>query len=141
MPTAVPYIKPPAFLAKVVNPVVVRLGLGITLVVRGRTSGNLLRVPIGAPLELDGARYLVSGRGNTHWVRNLRTAGTASLRHGGRSEAFRAVELTGADQVRVVEAYRAKLGRAGNSYFAEIPDPHDHPVFRIEPTQPVAAVR
>lgn len=132
---ATSYIKPPAFLARVVNPVVVRLGLGTQLVVRGRRSGALIRVPLGAPLELDGVRYLVSGRGVTHWVRNLRAAGTATLRRGGRSEPFRAVEITGDEQLRIVGAYRERLGRSVDPYFAVIPDPRDHPVFRIDPIE------
>jgi len=135
------YVKPPAFLAKVVNPVVVRLGLGTQLVVRGRRTGTLIRVPLGAPLEIDGVRYLVSGRGVTHWVRNLRAAGTATLRRGGRAEPFRAVEITGEEQIRIVQTYRTRLGRSVDPYFAEIPDPHDHPVFRIDPIEAGTRVR
>lgn len=136
-----PYLRPPAVLARVVNPVVVRLGLGTVLVVRGRRSGRLISVPIGQPLALDGQRYLVSGRGTTHWIRNLRAAGEGTLRSRGRSERFRAVELTGAERDRVVAAYREHLGRSGERYFTEIPDPADHPVIRMEPYEPRAGAR
>lgn len=128
-----PYIRPNAFLGRIVNPIVVRLGLATTLLVRGRTSGRLLKVPMGAPLEFEGRRYLVSGRGSTHWTRNLRAAGEGQLRSRGRTERFRAVEIEGEDRVRVLDAYRAKLGHSVDAYWAQIPNPCDHPVFRIDP--------
>jgi deazaflavin-dependent oxidoreductase (nitroreductase family) len=133
MTAAHPYIRPNPFLGRIVNPIVVRLGLATTLVVRGRKSGQPIRVPMGAPLEFEGQRYLVSGRGETHWARNLRAAGTAVLRRGGRAERFRAVEIDGDARVRVLGAYRAKLGHSVDRYWAELPDPADHPVFRIDP--------
>lgn len=118
---------------RVVNPIMVRLGRTTVLTVRGRKSGALLQVPIGAPLEFEGARYLVSGRGNTQWMRNLRAAGCGSLRSKGRIEEFRAVEIVGAERDRIVAAYRDELGKMGDRYFREIPKPSDHPVFRIDP--------
>ena len=133
MSDARPYVRPNAFLAWVVNPVVVGLGLGTTLIVRGRTSGREIRVPMGAPLEFEGGRYLVSGRGETHWARNLRAAGEASLRSHGRVERFRATEIEGEARVRVLAAYRTKLGRSVDDYWAKIPDAADHPVFRMDP--------
>lgn len=127
------YIPAGSFMNHVVNPIVARFGLTTTLEVRGRKTGHLISVPMGPPLELEGQRYLVSGRGETHWVRNLRAAGQATLRRHGRSEPFRAVEVEGLEHERVVAAYRAKLGHSVDRYFAEIPDPADHPAFRIEP--------
>ena len=32
----------------------------------------------------------------------------------------------------MIEAYRAKLGRQVDRYFAKLPDPADHPVFLID---------
>ena len=128
-----PYIRPGAFMTHVANPIVRRLGLYPTLVVRGRTSGRTLTVPMGAPIELDGQRYLVSGRGSTQWVRNLRAARRAEFRIHGRSEPFRPTELDGADRARIVAAYRRKLGHSVDGYFRQIPDPADHPVFRMDP--------
>ncbi len=120
-----------------VNPIVARLGLTPVLVVRGRTSGKLLRVPIGAPLEVDGARFLVSGRGETHWVRNLRAAGCGALRFKGRTEEFRATERPGEEQEHVVATYRNSFRGSSRTrldqYFTEIPNVADHAVFRIDP--------
>jgi deazaflavin-dependent oxidoreductase (nitroreductase family) len=130
-----PYIRPGFFMTYVANPIMKRLGIVPTLTVRGRRSGKLLTVPLGEPLDLDGTRYLVSGRGNTHWVRNLRAAGRGEFRFHGLTQPFRAVEIEGAERERIVAAYRARLGRSVNSYFARIPDPAEHPVFRMEPIE------
>lgn len=104
-----------------------------TLTIRGRRSVEQRTVPIGPPLNHAGARYLVSGPGNTHWVRNLRASGQGVLRIGRIRETFRAMEVEGEDRARVVAAYRAKLGRAVKGYFNRIPNPADHPVLQTEP--------
>jgi hypothetical protein len=127
------YVRPGAALSHLVNPIVVRLGLATTLIVRGRRSGRELEVPMGAPLEFEGALYLVSGRGQTHWARNVRAAGRCALRHHGRTDRFRAVELSGPERERVVAAYRAKLGHSVDRLFEQIPDAGGHPVFRLDP--------
>lgn len=127
-----PYIRPGFVMTRVVNPVLKRVGRMPALIVRGRRSGDLLTVPLGEPLELDGRRYLVSGRGETHWVRNLRAAGRGTFRIHGRTVDFSATELRGEERDRIVAAYRRRLGRAVDGYFREIPDSADHPVFRMD---------
>jgi hypothetical protein len=127
------YIKPGFLISRVANPVLRRWGRVPALVVRGRTTGRELTVPLGEPLELEGRRYLVSGRGETHWVRNLRASGAGAFRIHGKTSAFRATELHGQDRARIVAAYRTKLGRRGERYFSELPDPAAHPVFRMDP--------
>lgn len=128
-----PYIRPGWFMTRIANPVTRRLGLFPTLTVIGRSSGHRITVPLGEPLEFEGHRYLVSGRGETHWVRNLRAAGHGEFRIHGRTEPFRATEVRGPDHDRVVAAYRDKLGHTVDRYFDEIPDPADHAVFLMEP--------
>jgi deazaflavin-dependent oxidoreductase (nitroreductase family) len=81
-------------MSHVVNPITIRHG-GPTLVVRGRRSGRPIRAAVPR-FELDGSRYVVSGGGETHWVRNLRAAGEGELRRGRHREPFQAVEVTGA---------------------------------------------
>lgn len=132
------YVPSGFVMRRIVNPITVLLG-GPTLVVRGRRTGRLLATPV-PPFSLDGTRYLVGGRGETHWARNLRAAGQGELRERRRREPFRAVELTGADRDRVVAAYRERLGRRGEGLFAALPDPAQHPVFRIEALGPEAPV-
>ena len=86
-------------------------------------------------LELDGERYLVAPRGETDWVRNLRAAGSGELQYRRGVEPFTAVEVSDEEKPRVVAAYLARWGRQVRGQFEALPDPADHPVFRIEPGQ------
>jgi deazaflavin-dependent oxidoreductase (nitroreductase family) len=109
-----------------------RLGFKPTLAVRGRKTGEWRTVPVNV-LDLDGARYLIAPRGETHWVRNLRAVGEGELRRRGERERFRAVEVEDvAEKVRIIAAYQERWGKETKSQFAALPDPVDHPVFRIE---------
>jgi deazaflavin-dependent oxidoreductase (nitroreductase family) len=126
-----PYRRSSFLMSHVVNPIMLWLG-GPSLVVRGRRSGRPIRTPIPV-LDFDGARYLVAGGGETHWVRNLRAAGEGELRRGRVSERFRGVEVHGPEHDKVVAAYRARMGWRASEFFSALPDPADHPVIRIEP--------
>ncbi len=125
------YVRPGFFMAHVVNPVVKLIGAP-ALTVRGRRTGRLITIPL-APFDYQGTRYLVGGRGETQWVRNLRAAGRGELRYHGAPKAFRAVELQGSERDRVVVAYRDLMGRRASELFKALPDLADHPVFRVEP--------
>jgi F420H(2)-dependent quinone reductase len=115
------------------------------LAVRGR-SGGPVRIVVVDVLRHRGERYLVSPRGDTPWVRNLRAAGEGELRLGRRSEPFRAVELPVAERPPVLRAHlhrwrpqRSTLvdgvgPGAPNSELLRVAG--HHPVFRIEPTGP-----
>jgi hypothetical protein len=104
------------------------------LVVRGRKSGKLLTVPMDPPFEWHGTRYLVSPRGQTHWVRNLRAAGEAELRTRRGLEHIRTAEVQGPEHDAVVETHANTITCNCKRYLTLLPDPADHPVFRIEPT-------
>lgn len=94
------------------NPVLMKVGLVPTLAVRGRRSGEWRTVPVNM-LELDGQRYLVAPRGDTHWARNLRASGRGELRTRRGAEEFDAVEVPrrreGGDHRRL----RRTLGKPG----------------------------
>ncbi len=128
-----PYMRPPFFVRRIFNPIAMKLGLSGTqaLAVRGRRSGAIHRVPV-IPVDHDEALYLVSPRGETDWARNLRAAGEGELRSRKEVRRFRAVELPAAERPPVISAYRAVAGRAVRSFFEALPDPGDHPVFRLE---------
>lgn len=128
------YLKPPLFTRKVFNPLAMRLGLNgsVALVVPRRRTGTPLRVPV-IPVEHAGARHVVSTRGESDWVRNLRAAGTVALEGRSGAEAFRARELPVSERGPVIAAYRKKAGRAVAGYWRKLPDDADHPVFRLEP--------
>ncbi|MFC7467045.1 nitroreductase/quinone reductase family protein [Actinomadura keratinilytica] len=58
----------------------------------GRRSGTPQRIPVN-PHTHEGAEYLVSARGHSQWVRNMRAAGGGELRLGRRTRTFHAEEL------------------------------------------------
>jgi deazaflavin-dependent oxidoreductase (nitroreductase family) len=111
-----------------------RFGLAGTqaLAVPGRRTGDMLTVPV-IPVEFGGARYVVSTRGESDWVRNVRAAGRVELRRRSKSESLRATELPVEERGPVIAAYRSAVGREVQKYFTTLPEPSDHPVFRLEP--------
>lgn len=111
------------------------------LSVRGRKSGQMQRIPVN-PHTYEGTQYLVSARGHSQWVRNMRAAGGGELRAGRRTHAFTAVEIADDEhKATVVRAYLERWGWEVNQYFkgvtAKSTDAEilaacpDHPVFRI----------
>jgi deazaflavin-dependent oxidoreductase (nitroreductase family) len=125
------YLKPGWLTSRVLNPLLMRVGMIPTLAVRGRTSGEWRTVPVNV-VEFKGQHYLVAPRGDTQWVRNLRATGQGELRRRGRVEPFRATEIPEGDKPRIIEAYLARWGYQVRRYFKALPDPADHPVFRID---------
>jgi hypothetical protein len=120
----------PSFIVKhLFNPLAMRLGIGGSqkLRVRRRRSGGLQEVPV-ITLEQDGARYLVSARGETDWVKNLRAAGGEGELDGA---PFTSTEVAPGERAAILDAYQRKAGRAVEGHFSALPDPADHPVFRL----------
>lgn len=68
------------------------LGPNALITVRGRTSGVDRTTPV-ALIEIGGRRWVVGTFGETHWVRNLRAAGQATVTVGKREKQVRAIEL------------------------------------------------
>ncbi|MBC2864557.1 nitroreductase family deazaflavin-dependent oxidoreductase [Streptomyces mexicanus] len=114
------------------------------LSVRGRTSGKPQRIPVN-PHTYQGGQYLVSARGHSQWVRNMRAAGGGELRVGRKVRPFTAVELPDAEALPILRTYLEKWGWQVGGYFngvtATSSDEEiaraaaDHPVFRITVTQ------
>ncbi|OKK17521.1 deazaflavin-dependent nitroreductase [Streptomyces sp. CB00455] len=111
------------------------------LSVRGRTSGAMQRIPVN-PHTYEGTQYLVSARGHSQWVRNMRVAGGGELRVGRKVRPFTATEITDpAQKAAILRAYLEKWGWEVNRFFqgvtatstdAELQSAAaDHPVFRI----------
>ncbi len=147
--TAAHYREPGWFTRNVFNRAVVgltRAGISVwgsrELRVRGRKSGEWRRTPVNL-LEHDGRRFLVSPRGNTQWVRNLRAVGSGKLRVGRRVEDFHGTEITAADEkVDILRAYLRRWKMEVGVFFDGVsPDSSDdelraivdrHPVFLVE---------
>ncbi|WP_228731446.1 nitroreductase family deazaflavin-dependent oxidoreductase [Streptomyces pseudogriseolus] len=110
------------------------------LSVRGRKSGQMQRLPVNPHVHA-GEQYLVSARGHSQWVRNMRAAGGGELRVGRKVRTFTAVEIPDAERLPVLRTYLEKWGWEVNQYFqgvtASSSDEEllaaapDHPVFRI----------
>jgi deazaflavin-dependent oxidoreductase (nitroreductase family) len=130
----VPYEKPPLFVRAVFNRIAMATGVSgtMTLVAPGRRTGEPARVPV-IPVDHEGARYVVSTRGESEWVRNVRAAGSLELtgRHAA-PQRYRAVEVPVDHRPPIIAAYRAKAGRAVEPYWRKRPEPADHPTFRLE---------
>jgi deazaflavin-dependent oxidoreductase (nitroreductase family) len=141
------YRAPGWFTRKVFNPTVAfltRQGLSVAgsrvLAVRGRTSGEWRTTPVNL-LELDQHRYVVSPRGETQWVRNLRVAGTGELRVGKKTEPFRARELDDTEKVPVLRAYLKKWKFEVGQFFEGVgPDASDAELAAIAPKHPAFEV-
>ncbi len=125
------YLRPPWFLRVVGNRVTKLFGSPV-LEVAGRRSGRAQSIPINV-LEHGGERYLVAPRGETDWVRNLRAAGMATLEIRRRAERFRAVEVDDAEKPALIAAYQEKWMGPTKGQWEALPDPADHPIFRIVP--------
>ncbi|WP_246150140.1 nitroreductase family deazaflavin-dependent oxidoreductase [Streptomyces qinzhouensis] len=110
------------------------------LSVIGRSSGEWRSIPVN-PLAFEGADYLVSARGHSQWVRNMRAAGGGRLTLGRKVRHFTAVELTDAEKPAVLRTYLERWGWEVGRFFdgvtATATDEEllaaapRHPVFRI----------
>jgi deazaflavin-dependent oxidoreductase (nitroreductase family) len=111
----------------------------ITLEVKGRRSGKVRSNPLNW-VEYEGERYLVSPRGQSEWVRNLRAAGgEAVIRHGGRQKV-RLEELPAEERAPILKAYLGENAMTTRQHFELDPKAElaefeaiaaRHPVFRI----------
>jgi deazaflavin-dependent oxidoreductase (nitroreductase family) len=146
------YRRPGWFTKNVFNPAVAaltRAGVSFwgsrVLRVRGRKSGEWRSAPVNL-LTYEGSQYLVSPRGQTQWVRNLRTAGTGELSLGNKVQPFRAHEIPDAEKIPILRAYlkrwKAEVGVFFSGVSAGSPEADlqriapDHPVFRVEVGSP-----
>jgi deazaflavin-dependent oxidoreductase (nitroreductase family) len=117
--------------------------IGVSLVgsrvleVRGRKSGEWRSTPVN-PLDFEGERYLVSPRGETQWVRNLRVSGEGRLRKGRRTEEFSATELPDDDKLPLLRAYLEKWAWEVGAFFQGVDaDASDEDLRRIAPLHPI----
>ena len=142
--TSTRYLQPGGFMNRVFNPLVAGLthaGISVlgsrVLYVRGRTSGEWRTTPVNL-LRREGASYLVSPRGQTQWVRNLRVAGAGELHVGRRTEAFTATELPDSAKPELLRAYLARWKFEVGAFFDGVsPDATDTQLLQIASGYPV----
>jgi deazaflavin-dependent oxidoreductase (nitroreductase family) len=121
-----------------------KLGISVlgsrTLAVRGRTSGEWRTTPVNL-LTFEGKEYLVSPRGETQWVRNIRVAGGGELRLGKKVQAFRAVEVVDDAKVPLLRAYLKRWKMEVGVFFDGVgPDSTDDELRAIAPRHPAFEV-
>jgi len=128
------YLKPPWFVTNVFNKIAMATGISgsETLTLIGRGSGAEQQIPV-ISVDVDAVKYLVSTRGESQWVRNLRVNPVVTLKTRITAARFTAAEIPVDQRGPVLAAYRVKAGKTVDGYFAKLPDPADHPVFRLTP--------
>lgn len=126
------YLKPPWFTVKVFNRIAMATGISNseTLTVTKRGSGQPQHIPV-VTVDVGGTRYLISTRGESQWVRNVRANPTVTLTNKSGAVSYVACEMPAPQRQPILTAYQDKVGRAVNGYFRRLPDPADHPVFAL----------
>ena len=94
---------------RTINAFVGGLGLNLfgawMLTVRGRKSGEPRSVVVN-PVDVDGQTYLLSPRGETQWVKNIRSSGVASLKRGRHETSYTVTEVVDPElKLKVMRAY------------------------------------
>jgi len=122
------YLKPPWFTRKIFNPIAMATGVGHSeiLIVTKRASKQPQKIPV-TPVEVDGVKYLVSARGETQWVKNVRANPKVKL---GTTD-YVAIETPVDTRQPILDAYKVRAGKVVENYFRQLPDPADHPVFTL----------
>jgi deazaflavin-dependent oxidoreductase (nitroreductase family) len=112
------------------------------LEVRGRKSGLARTTPVNL-LSMGERQYLVSPRGETEWVRNVRAdGGKLDLLVGSKRQHYIGREIPDADKVDVLRGYLRRWKAEVGVFFDGVgPDSTDdqiraiadkHPVFQLE---------
>jgi deazaflavin-dependent oxidoreductase (nitroreductase family) len=141
------YRTPNWFTRNVLNNVVgalTRRGVSVfgsrVLAVKGRATGLWRTTPVYL-LSHGGHRYVVSPRGETQWVRNLRAVGTGELRLGRDAESFRGRELADDEKVAVLRAWLRTWRAEAGIFFKGTPaGSSDEQIRAIAPRSPVFEV-
>jgi deazaflavin-dependent oxidoreductase (nitroreductase family) len=129
------YLKPPWFTAKVFNKIAMATGISgsETLTLTTRASRQPQQIPV-ITVDVDGIKYLVSTRGESQWVKNLRASPAVTLTTRAGAGKYLAAEVPVEAREPVLAAYKIKAGKTVEGYFRKLPDPVDHPVFTLTPT-------
>ena len=126
------YLKPPWFTVKLFNRFTMATGVSNTetLTVTKRGTKETQKIPV-ISIDVGGTTYLVSTRGESQWVKNIRANPNVSLTNKSGTTDYVAREIGVQDRQAILTAYRAKLGRMVEGYFRQLPGDADHPVFSL----------
>jgi hypothetical protein len=128
----VAYLDQPWFNREIINRFAMATGVvhSQTLTVIKRSSKQPQKIPV-TPVEVDGVKYLVSTRGESQWVKNVRVDPNVTLTTKAGAARYVATETPIEDRQPILDAYKMKAGRIVESYFRKLPDPADHPIFTL----------
>jgi hypothetical protein len=126
------YLNQPWFNREIINRFAMATGVvhSETLTVIKRASKQPQTIPV-TPVEVDCVRYLVSTRGESQWVKNVRVDPNVALTTKYRTTKYVATEIPVENRQPIIEAYKLKAGKVVEGYFSKLPDPADHPVFTL----------
>jgi deazaflavin-dependent oxidoreductase (nitroreductase family) len=130
------YLKPPWFTAKIFNRIAMATGISNseTLTVTKRGSGEPQNIPV-VTVELGGTKYLVSTRGESQWVKNVRANPNVTVSNKSGAKKYLAHETAVSERQPILTAYQQKAGKVVEGYFRKLPEPADHPVFALTETR------
>jgi len=120
------------------------LGISISgtkaLRVRGRKTGKLRGVVVNV-LRVDGVDYLVSPRGNTQWVRNVRAAGVVDMGPRWHRRRLHTTEVADAAKADLLKRYLDRWYWEVKGHIAGLtPDSGDDELHAAAPSIPVFAL-
>jgi deazaflavin-dependent oxidoreductase (nitroreductase family) len=120
------------------------LGISIagtrSLRVRGRKSGKLRGVVVNV-LTVDGVDYLVSPRGTTQWVRNVRAAGVVEVGPRWRRRRVRTTEVADPAKADLLRRYLDRWYWEVKGHIAGLtPHSGDDEIHAAAPSIPVFAL-
>jgi hypothetical protein len=129
------YLKPPWFTVKIFNKIAMATGISgsETLTVTKRGSKAPQQIPV-LTVDVDGTKYLVSTRGESEWVKNVRAEPNVTIANKSGTKSYIASEIPVEKRQPILDAYKVKAGKVVEGYFEKLPDPADHPVFTLTPT-------
>lgn len=129
------YLKPPWFTVKIFNRIAMATGVSDseTLTVTKRGTKDPQKIPV-ITVDVGNGKYLVSTRGESQWVKNVRANPTITISNKSGITGYVAEEVPEQDRPPVLAAYREKCGKMVDGYFQSLPDEADHPVFALTRT-------
>ena len=130
---AMAYIKPSWFFVKIFNQITLATGAvnSQPLTVIKRASKLPQTIPM-TPVDVDGVKYLVSVRGETEWVKNVRANPHVKLTKSSVTD-YVATEISVEARKPILQSYRATASKATARLFRQLPEDADHPVFSLTP--------
>ena len=84
--------------------IMARANVAERLTVTGRVSGNSRQVAVTS-VDVDGVKYLLSTRGESQWVRNIRANPNVTLTVRGKSTVYVAAEVPTQERAPIIVAF------------------------------------